>query len=69
VIMTGMGADGVKGLEQMKKAGAFVIAQDQQSSIVFGMPMQAIKAGVSDLVVPLELIAPKIVSLIENYRK
>jgi two-component system chemotaxis response regulator CheB len=64
VIMTGMGGDGVKGLIVMKKLGARVIAQDEESSTVFGMPMEAIKAGVVDVVLPLEQIAENIISLI-----
>ena len=57
VIMTGMGADGVSGLRLMKQAGATVIAQDQASCVVFGMPMEAMKAGVVDRVAPLEQLA------------
>lgn len=45
VILTGMGSDGAKGLLEMKKAGAYTIAQDKNSSVVFGMPKQAIKLG------------------------
>lgn len=61
VIMTGMGADGVQGLRLMKQAGATVIAQDQASCVVFGMPMEAIKAGVVDSIVPLEHLAHVII--------
>jgi len=61
VIMTGMGADGREGLKRMKAQGARVIAQDEESCVVFGMPMEAIKAGVVDQVVPLERIAAQIV--------
>jgi two-component system chemotaxis response regulator CheB len=43
IILTGMGADGAKGLLNMKNNGAFTIAQDEKSSIVFGMPKEAIK--------------------------
>jgi len=57
VIMTGMGADGAQGLYEMRMAGAFNIAQDEESCIVFGMPMEAIKAGGVDEVVPLSSIA------------
>jgi two-component system chemotaxis response regulator CheB len=57
VIMTGMGADGVLGLGLMKRQGARVIAQDAASCVVFGMPMEAIKAGIVDAVVPLEQLA------------
>ena len=61
VIMTGMGSDGVLGLRLMKRLGAQVIAQDKQSCVVFGMPGEAINAGVVDCVVPLSHIATEIV--------
>nr|MBF0223491.1 chemotaxis response regulator protein-glutamate methylesterase [Desulfobulbaceae bacterium] len=60
VIMTGMGADGTLGLRLMKRKGAQVIAQDEQSCVVFGMPGEAINAGVVDLIVPLNQIANEI---------
>ena len=61
VIMTGMGSDGVLGLKVMKEQGIQVLAQDQQSCVVFGMPAEAIQVGVVDLVVPLDRIAAEIV--------
>jgi two-component system chemotaxis response regulator CheB len=57
VIMTGMGDDGARGLQEMKAAGAFTLAQDEATSIVFGMPKEAIARGCVDRVVPLEAIA------------
>ncbi len=60
VIMTGMGRDGVKGLQVLKKKGAAVLAQDKKTSIVFGMPMEAIRAGVVDQVAPLSSLAGEI---------
>jgi two-component system chemotaxis response regulator CheB len=57
VIMTGMGDDGAKGLFEMKQAGAFTIAQDEASSIVFGMPKEAIKLNAVDKVLGLPAIA------------
>lgn len=60
IIMTGMGSDGVLGLRLMKRRGAQVIAQDRQSCVVFGMPAEAIQAGVVDCVVPLNQIATQI---------
>lgn len=62
VIMTGMGADGVKGLVEMKKTGSKVIAQDEATCTVYGMPMEAVKSGVVDLVVPLDQIVDEIIS-------
>ncbi len=57
VIMTGMGDDGAQGLFEMKQAGAFTVAQDKDTSVVFGMPQEAIKKGAVDKVVRLENIA------------
>jgi two-component system, chemotaxis family, protein-glutamate methylesterase/glutaminase len=63
VIMTGMGADGAKGLLEMKEAGAFTIAQDENSCVVFGMPKEAIALDAVTKILPLE----SIVSAILNY--
>jgi two-component system, chemotaxis family, protein-glutamate methylesterase/glutaminase len=57
VIMTGMGDDGAQGMLEMKEAGAFTIAQDEDSCVVFGMPKEAIKKGGVDKVVSLPSIA------------
>ncbi len=61
VIMTGMGDDGAKGLLEMKESGAHTIAQDESSSVVFGMPNEAIKLNAVDRILPLEAIARAIV--------
>ncbi len=62
VVMTGMGADGTEGIKNLKeKKKVHVIAQDQDSSIVFGMPKSVIGAKLSDQVVPLEQIAQEII--------
>jgi two-component system chemotaxis response regulator CheB len=53
VIMTGMGKDGADGLLEMKRAGAFTIAQDEASCVVFGMPKEAIDRGAVEKVVAL----------------
>ncbi|MBX3340437.1 MAG: chemotaxis response regulator protein-glutamate methylesterase [Nitrospira sp.] len=62
VILTGMGGDGAKGLLRMKEAGAFTIAQDEASCVVFGMPKEAIKLGAADIVRPLDDIASAILT-------
>ncbi len=62
VILTGMGGDGAKGLLKMKEAGAFTIAQDEASCVVFGMPKEAIKLGGVEVVRPLNDIAAAILS-------
>jgi two-component system chemotaxis response regulator CheB len=63
VIMTGMGDDGARGMREMKDGGASTIAQDEATSVVFGMPNEAIKLGGVDLVLPLEEIAREVVRL------
>jgi two-component system chemotaxis response regulator CheB len=60
VIMTGMGSDGTLGLRLIKRQHARVIAQDEASCIVFGMPKEAIAAGVVDVISPLDAIAGEI---------
>jgi two-component system, chemotaxis family, protein-glutamate methylesterase/glutaminase len=57
VIMTGMGSDGTLGLKLLKRGGAFTIAQDEGTCVVYGMPREAVQAGVIDLVLPLHEIA------------
>lgn len=52
IIMTGMGRDGVDGLHQLKRNGGFVLAQDEGTSVVFGMNRRAIEEGVVDLILP-----------------
>ena len=66
IIMTGMGKDGAEGLLKMKKEGARTIAQDEASSIVFGMPKIAIEIGAIDHVLPLDRIADKALMLAVN---
>jgi len=63
VMLTGMGDDGAQGMLEMKEAGAFNFVQDEKSSVVWGMPMQAVKIGAAELQVPLDKIAAKLMSL------
>ena len=58
VLLTGMGRDGAHGLLEMRTAGALTMAQDEASSIVFGMPKAAIEIGAAAKVLPVDLIAP-----------
>jgi two-component system chemotaxis response regulator CheB len=60
IIMTGMGDDGARGMLEMHQAGAFTVAQDEASSVVFGMPKEAIAHGGVDKVLPLDRIALEI---------
>jgi len=57
VIMTGMGDDGARGMKEMKDAGAYTIAQDEESCVVFGMPREAIRLDAVDTVLPLSKIS------------
>lgn len=62
VMLTGMGGDGAGGMLQMKEAGAFNIAQDEKSCVVFGMPKEAIRLGGVDKVVPLSQVPEAILA-------
>jgi two-component system, chemotaxis family, protein-glutamate methylesterase/glutaminase len=64
VMLTGMGTDGVDGLEAAHDAGAYVLAQDEASSVVYGMAQEAVRRGVVHEVAPLEQLATRIVELV-----
>ena len=66
IIMTGMGDDGARGMQEMKNAGAVNLAQDEESCVVFGMPRVAIDTGAVEAILPLENIAPRLVSLVSQ---
>ena len=63
VIMTGMGDDGAKGMLELKEAGAYTIAQDKNTCVVFGMPQEAIKLGAADKILPLQNIAGSVLNI------
>lgn len=63
VIMTGMGDDGAQGMLEMKQSGAYNIAQDEASCVVFGMPQEAIKKGGVDRILPLNAIPSAVINL------
>lgn len=63
VILTGMGRDGAQGMLELKEAGAYNIAQDEESCVVFGMPKEAIALGGAHEVQPLDAIASRLVQL------
>jgi two-component system chemotaxis response regulator CheB len=58
--MTGMGSDGFLGLELMKRTGSIIIAQNDETSVVYGMPKKPIDAGIVDIIAPLDMIASEI---------
>ncbi len=68
VILTGMGSDGTIGLRLLKRNGCFVIAQDEASCVVYGMPKAAVDASVVDIVLPLESIASRISAVVKGGR-
>jgi two-component system chemotaxis response regulator CheB len=65
VLLTGMGADGAMGMKEMHDAGAKTVIQDEQSSVVWGMPGAAFKLGCTDHVVSLEEVSHKVLSLVK----
>ena len=67
IIMTGMGDDGARGLEEMKDAGAHTVAQDEATSIVFGMPKEAIARGAALKIMPLERLAGEIMQSTQSW--
>ena len=66
VLLTGMGADGAMGMKEMHDAGAKTVIQDEQSSVVWGMPGAAFKLGCTDYVVSLEEVSNKVLSLVKS---
>jgi two-component system chemotaxis response regulator CheB len=64
VMLTGMGKDGAEAMLEMHQAGAYNLAQDQASCVVFGMPREAIAIGAVDEVVPLDKIAEHVLSVL-----
>lgn len=63
VILTGMGDDGARGMKEMHDAGALTLAQDEHTSVVWGMPGEAVRHGGVDFILPLHEIAPKLIHL------
>lgn len=68
VILTGMGNDGAKGMREMHDAGARTIAQDEQSSVVYGMPKEAVREGGVDDIVALDKITQHLVNILADPR-
>jgi len=66
VILTGMGEDGAQGLLEMKQAGAFTIAQDEASCVVFGMPKAAIALGAAEVVSPLDSVVDRVKAFVDK---
>ncbi|HHO75444.1 MAG TPA: chemotaxis response regulator protein-glutamate methylesterase [Deltaproteobacteria bacterium] len=66
IILTGMGDDGARGLKEMRDAGAYTIAQDEETCVVFGMPKVAIDLGAVDKIMPLGSIAPFVMNMVKK---
>jgi len=66
VLLTGMGRDGADGMAKIAAKGGMTIAQDEASSIVYGMPKEAVALGVVQHILPLEKIAPTLVALVKK---
>lgn len=65
-IFTGMGQDGTKGCQQIKKNGGYVIVQDKETSVVWGMPGFVARNGLADEILPLSQIGPRIISMLKE---
>jgi two-component system chemotaxis response regulator CheB len=63
VVLTGMGADGAEGTRFVRNAGGITIAQDEGTSLIYGMPKAALGTGCVDMVLPLDCIAPRLIAL------
>ncbi len=68
VVLTGMGEDGCRGVEALKARGAYVIAQDEATSVVWGMPGAVVRRGLADAVLPLDRIVPEILARVAARR-
>jgi len=66
VILTGMGADGAEGLKEIQQSGAITLAQDEKTSVVWGMPGEAVKLGGVDHILPLNSIAGSIMNKVKE---
>ena len=66
MVLTGMGQDGLRGSDVLKAQGAVILAQDQESSVVWGMPGSVANAGLADRVLPLNLCAQEILRRVQR---
>jgi two-component system chemotaxis response regulator CheB len=69
VVMTGMGCDGLEGCEAIRAKGGHVLVQDEESSVVWGMPGSVARAGLADEIIPLDLIASTVVRRVQSSRQ
>lgn len=64
VILTGMGSDGLVGLKELKRRNGFIIAQDEETCVVYGMPKAVISANIADVVLPIDKISEEIIRVL-----
>lgn len=69
ILLTGMGDDGAKGLLEMKESGSMTAAQDEETSVVFGMPKEAIALGAATRVLALKKVVPEIMAFAQNFSR
>ncbi len=63
VILTGMGRDGVDGLQAIRRAGGRTVAESEATAVVYGMPAAAVSAGLADFILPLDQVCAAIAGL------
>ncbi len=66
ILLSGMGRDGADGMQAIAQAGGFTIAQDEATSVVFGMPKEAIILGAAKQILPIQAIAPRLLAMFQN---
>jgi two-component system chemotaxis response regulator CheB len=66
VIMTGMGRDGAEGLRELHRRGGHIIAQDRETSVIYGMNREVVQSGNADEVVPVDRIADRIIDALQS---
>lgn len=66
IVLTGMGEDGAEGLADLRRAGGYTVAEDESTTVVYGMPAAAMRLGAARVSLPLDLIAPRLVRLLRK---
>ncbi|MBD2608419.1 chemotaxis-specific protein-glutamate methyltransferase CheB [Scytonema hofmannii FACHB-248] len=66
ILLSGMGRDGADGMQAIAQAGGFTIAQDEATSVVFGMPKEAINLGAAKQILPIQAIAPRLLAMFQD---
>lgn len=66
IVLTGMGEDGAQGLREMRQAGSYTLAEDETTAVVYGMPAAAARLGGISVSLPLDLIAPRILKIVQG---